>query len=199
MWQALAGAGMGLGGSVLNSIGEQQGFRSLAAAKKKQLAEQDAIQEEDRKDVSATMQNNNPWLMANRNEIQRMQPGQKYLESVRDVGPVGLSVSQQTAGAPQQEANMAEANAANERLARLNAAEQTSVGLRLSDAEFQDRRGGRKSRGQRMAQLYDLLDMQAAQKGEGMRNLGNMLIAGGGAMGGMGGGEKAKQPIFTTG
>jgi hypothetical protein len=192
MWQAAAGMGMGAAGSVLNSIGEAKGFRALAAAKRAQMAEQDALQEEDRKDFSATMQNNNPWLTANRNEAQAIQPGQQYLESVRNIGPVGLSVSQQVAGAQQQEGNMADVYAANDRLARLNAANQTQTGLRLSKNEFADRRGGRESRGKRMASLYDLLDMQAAQSGEGMRNLGNMLIAGGSAVGGMGGGKKKK-------
>jgi hypothetical protein len=197
MWQMMAGMGGGAAGSVLNSVGQQQGFRALAAAKKKQMAEQDGIQREDNQDLGATIQNNNPLLMEARNAAQAIQPGQEYLERVRTVGPVGLSVSQQVAAAPRQESNMADLQGANERLARLNATEQTQTGLRLSDAQFKDRRGGRESKARRLASLYELLDMQAAQKGEGLRNLGNLITAASGAAGGMGG--QGKQPLFTTG
>lgn len=179
------GQGAALAGSVLNSIGQQQGFRALAEAKRRQRAEQQAINEDDDRDLGVTIQNNNPAMLDQQNAFQALQPGQEYLERVRDVGPVGLSVSQRVAGAPQQEANMADLQAANQRLAALNGQQQTQTGLRLSDAEFQDRRAGRKSKSRRLAALYDLQDMQAAARGEGLRNGGNLLIAAGGAAGGL--------------
>lgn len=181
------GQGAAMAGSLMNAFGQAQGFRALAAAKKRQREEQDAIQAEDNKDLGVTIQNNNPWLTAEREQFQATQPSAQYLESVRDIAPVGLSVSQRTAIAPQQEANQAELQAANERLGAVNGDRNTATGLRLSQAEFDDRRGGRKAKARRLAALYDLEDTMAAQRGEGLRSAGNMLTVAGGAAGSMGG------------
>jgi hypothetical protein len=194
------GQGAAAGGALLNAIGQQEGFRALAKAKKKQRAEQQAIQAEDSADLLATEQNNNPLLSAERLSAQNMQPGQEYLERVRSVGPVGLSVSQQTASAPQMQANQSDLQAANQRLARVTGEQDAQTGLRLARGEFEDRRGGRKAKLNRLAALYDLLDMQAAQKGEGLRSAGNILgvaggVAGSGAFSGQG---QGRQKLFDT-
>ena len=185
MWGAAIGASGAAAGSVLNSVGQQQGFRSLAKEKRRQRGETNLINTEDVQDMGATIQNSNPLMAQDRLQIQMSQPGQQYLESVRNLAPVGLSVSQQVAGAPQAQGNMAALQAGNQRLADTAAKEEAQTGLRLSQAEFKDRRGGREAKARRLAALYDILDMQALQKGEGLRNLGNMITAGRSMAGGM--------------
>jgi hypothetical protein len=191
------GQGAALAGSVMSSIGDQQSFKALARAKRRQRAEQMVFQDKDNADQSARITNDNQWLMDERNAAQAAQAGQKYLESTRGMSPVGLSVSQRVQSAPQAEMNQAELQAANQRLAQATGEQNTQTGLRLSAGEFADRRGQRMADAERAAALYDIEDMQAAGAGDGLRAAGGLLqVAGGAAGGGMlsGGGEKSNKP-----
>jgi hypothetical protein len=188
------GQGAALAGSVMSSIGDQQSFKALAKAKRRQRAEQMAFQDKDNADQSARITNDNQWLMDERNAAQAAQAGQKYLEATRGMSPVGLSVSQRVQSAPQTEMNQAELQAANQRLAQATGEQNTQTGLRLSAGEFADRRGQRMADAERAAALYDIEDMQAAGAGDGLRAAGGLLqVAGGAAGSGMlsGGGGSA--------
>jgi hypothetical protein len=180
------GQGAALAGSIMSSIGDQQSFRALAKAKRRQRAEQQVFQDKDNADQSARITNDNQWLMDERNAAQAAQAGQKYLEATRDMSPVGLSVSQRIQSAPQAEMNQAELQAANQRLAQAAGEQNAQTGLRLSAGEFADRRGQRMADAERAAALYDIENMQAAAKGDGLRAAGGLLqVAGGAAGGGM--------------
>lgn len=190
------GQGAALAGSIMSSIGDQQSARALARAKRRQRAEQQVFMDRDHADEGARITNDNQWLMDERNTAQAAQAGQQYLESVRGQTPVGLSVSQRVASAPQAEMNMAEAQAANQRLAQAAGQANTQTGLRLSAGEFADRRAGREAESARAAALYDIEDMQAASAGDALRTGGGLLqvaggAAGGGMFSGMGGGAAA--------
>ena len=193
------GQGAALAGSVMSSIGDQQSFKALARAKRRQRAEQQLFQDKDNADQSARITNDNQWLMDERNTAQAADAGSKYLESTRDMSPVGLSVSQRVQSAPQAQMNTAELQAANQRLAQAAGQANTRTGLRMSAAEFADRRDQRMADAQRAAASYDIEDMQAAGAGDALRAGGGLLQVAGGAAGsgmfsGMGGdgGNKAK-------
>lgn len=193
------GQGAALAGSVMSSIGDQQSFKALARAKRRQRAEQQLFQDKDNADQSARITNDNQWLMDERNTAQAADAGSKYLESTRDMSPVGLSVSQRVQSAPQAQMNTAELQAANQRLAQAAGQANTQTGLRMSAGEFADRRDQRMADAQRAAALYDTEDMQAAGTGDALRAGGGLLqVAGGAAGSGMfsgaagDGGNKAK-------
>lgn len=193
------GEGAQLGGSVLNSIGQMQGFRALARARAQQRAEQDLIQHEGDAETRASMANNNQNLLEANNQAAAEAPGRAYLETLKGYQPIGLSVSQQTAAAPAMEASMSDLQAANRRLAQARGSQQTARGQQIADLKLEDRRDELRAKSRRLSSMYDLQDMIAMQHGEGLRTGGNLLKAAGGAAGGMGGGAGGGVTSLTGG
>ena len=200
----MAGMGMDMGitqgaalaGSVMNSIGSAQGLRALAAERRRQLAEQEKLEKENVAATGASIANSNPNLLAEQATADMAAPGQAYLEKLGTYQPVGLSISQQTAAAPQLQAGLRIAMDDNQQLARENGDEVAAMGLRTRQADLEDRKAGIRSKGRRLAALYELRDQQAAQRGEGLRNGGNMLVGLSGMASGMSTG--GRKPIYDT-
>lgn len=190
--------GAALAGSVMNSIGSAQGLRALARERRRQLAETEALEAENVRETGASIANSNPSLLAERASADLAAPGQAYLEKLSTYQPIGLSVSQQTAAAPQLQAGLRMAMDDNQTMARDNGDQVAAMGLRTRQDELQDRRAGLRSKGRRLAALYDLRDQQAAQKGEGLRNGGNMLVGLSGMASGFGGAGGGRKPIYDT-
>jgi len=185
------GEGAAVGGAVLNSVGQMQGFRALAREKRKQLAEQQAIQAEADKDMGATIGNNNPSLLEERTIDQMARPGEEYLQSLQGYKPLGMGAAASAAMVPAQQADANQISAANIRLARQNAQGQTQIGMRVAAAELGDKQAGHTEKSRRLAALYDLRDQAAASEGAELRGAGNMLQAAGGVAGGFQGSQEA--------
>ena len=187
MLAAAAGMGLGLGGSVLNSIGQAQGLRALAKERMRQMAEQEAVQKEANQQTLASITNNNQSLVSGNAEAAAIEPGQAYLTSVSGYTPFGLSAGQANMAAPQMEGSMSDLQAANIRLARSRAAGNAEQSQAIANSELEDKRNGLRNKSRSLSALYDIKDTIAFSKGEGLRTAGNLMKTAGSAAGGMGG------------
>lgn len=186
---ALTGAGI-----LANNIGQAQGARGLAGAKRAQLAEQQKFQDESNADTGAAIANANPALAAEQSTASFAQPGQAFVEGLKDYHPLGLSMPAQQALSSSMGATVADAEEANQRLARINGRGQAQRGIGLSMQALQDKQGTLRDKFKRRAALYDIQDQVAAGHGMALREGGNIAKAVGSGMagGGMGGPDDPK-------
>lgn len=184
------GEAAAVGGAVLNSVGQAQGFRALAREKKRQMAEQMALQAEADKEQGASIANNNPSLVDARNTDQLARPGEEYLQTLQAYKPLGMGAAAAGAFVPAAQADANAVSAANIRLARQNAQGQNRIGMQVAAGDLADKRAGVEEKSRRLAALYDIKDQRAAGEGAELRGFGNMLQTAGGVAGGFQGSQE---------
>jgi hypothetical protein len=169
------GMAAAIGGDYLNALGQQQGFRSLASERQRQLAEQEALQEQSAKTSEAFIANNQPAVAAQRSQIQLAAPGQAFIQSMKDYHPMGLGAAAASAMVPGQQAATTNLSAANARLAQINAPKVAGLGLQSAESELGNQRTTIDEQSRRLAELYGQRESVAAGQGRALRQGGNLL------------------------
>jgi len=202
------GAAASVGGAALSSIGSQQGANALAGQTTQEMNQQLATQQQADKAMSAFIGNSNPTQLQQQDVGQFANPSNALLQQMSTYKPMGLSgaAAQSFQGANQ--ANATSLQAANIRLARQHAAARAKQQQQTNQGNLADTQTQLEATNARQRQLDQINNMIAAQKGQGLRAAGGLLMTAGGiaggaqgfasaAGGGGGGGGGGAQPNMT--
>jgi len=186
-----AGAAANVGGNLLNAYGQTQGGAAASGERRRQLMEQDAIQEEANRNAQNELATYNPVLQQRAAQDALNAPGQAAIAQTAAAQPKGGDIG--NAGAAQMAGADVSAGASQRAalVAQATAPQEAEQGINNRLSRFSDTNSTLENKAGRLAKLYDMRVNTSANAGGEYRAAGKMLSSAGsmgmGASGMMGG------------